>query len=110
MKVLVTPVYVSPFFTASDGFQFKFDCLWKIFAPKAVNSRDSEDTVAPELDEDVLCEAVLHLSQEDRERIEKSLVRKLDTRMSILVLIYILNIVSNPSTHLFVKFMWQAMA
>jgi hypothetical protein len=57
------------------------------------DSRDSEDAAAPELTEDVLCEAVLCSSQEDRRRIEKSLLRKLDTRMSILVLIYILNFI-----------------
>ncbi|KAG8218704.1 hypothetical protein J3R82DRAFT_4372 [Butyriboletus roseoflavus] len=80
------------------------------FAPKAVGSRDAEDAAAPGRHEDVVCEAVLYSAQEDRERIEKSLLRKLDTRMSILVLIYILNYVSIPCTRRFVTFMWQEMA
>lgn len=61
----------------------------------AVDSRHSEDAAASELNEDVLREAVLCLSQEGRDLTEKSLVRKLDARMSILVLIYILNYVSD---------------
>ncbi|KAH0839987.1 MFS general substrate transporter [Lanmaoa asiatica] len=66
-----------------------------------VDPRDSEDgAAATELHEDVLCGAVLYSSQEDRERIEKSLLRKLDTRMSILVLIYILNYVSSFAARL----------
>lgn len=68
----------------------------EIICPKAADSRDSGDAAAPELTEDVLYEAVLCSSQEDRRRIEKSLLRKLDTRMTILVLIYILNFVSGP--------------
>ncbi|KAF8450462.1 MFS general substrate transporter [Boletus edulis BED1] len=51
-------------------------------------SREYEDIAASEPNEGVLCEAVL---SSDRELLEKSLLRKLDTRMSILVLIYILN-------------------
>ncbi|KAF9232155.1 MFS general substrate transporter [Melanogaster broomeanus] len=46
---------------------------------------------AVELHQDAIYEAVLHSSQEDRERVEKNLLRKLDTRMSMLMLIYILN-------------------
>jgi hypothetical protein len=49
------------------------------------------------IDASVMREAELDSSQEDRERVEKSLLRKLDTRMSILVLIYILNYVSSSN-------------
>ncbi|KAF9240842.1 MFS general substrate transporter [Melanogaster broomeanus] len=38
---------------------------------------------------------VLHSSREDRERIEKNLLRKLDIRMSMLVLIFILNYIDH---------------
>lgn len=34
---------------------------------------------------------------EERKRLEKKLLRKVDTRMSILIVIYILNYVSSPS-------------
>ncbi|KAF8558925.1 MFS general substrate transporter [Imleria badia] len=61
---------------------------------RTVDSRDSEDAALELNDaEDVLREALLCSSQEDRELIEKSLLRKLDARMSILLLIYILNFI-----------------
>ncbi|KAG9317637.1 major facilitator superfamily domain-containing protein [Chiua virens] len=59
-----------------------------------VEPRHSEETaVTSELYDDVLSnpETALYSSQEYRERVEKSLLRKLDTRMSILMLIYVLN-------------------
>jgi len=65
---------------------------WELsFTPKAVESRDSEDAAISEFHDDDASEAMPCLSPGDRERIEKSLLRKVDTRMSILVLIYILN-------------------
>lgn len=65
--------------------------------PKAVDSRDSEEVAAPQLHEGDLCEVLLPSSREHR-KLEKSLLRKLDARMSILVLIYVLNYVSNSCT------------
>lgn len=106
-NILVIPAYVSPYFTASDFPIWTSVC--GNFAPKAIDSRDAEDAAAPGLHDDVY-EAVLHSAPEDRIRLEKSLLRKLDTRMSILVLIYILNYVSISWTHLFMTFMWWKMA
>lgn len=92
-KALVTPVYVGSYAQPLVFGSLKFCALGTY---KAVDSRGSEDAAASELnhDEDTLRDAVLCLSQETRELVEKSLLKKLDTRMSILVLIYILNFVS----------------
>ncbi|KAG6378784.1 hypothetical protein JVT61DRAFT_13060 [Boletus reticuloceps] len=74
---------------------------WELSAPIATESREPEDIAASEPNEGALCEAVL---SSDRELLEKSLLRKLDTRMSILVLIYILNYVSDLYSFLFMQF------
>jgi hypothetical protein len=51
------------------------------------------------LDGDITLQNAVYDEFPDRQRVEQNLLRKVDLRMSILVLIYILNYVSRVSTY-----------
>lgn len=72
------------------------DDAWKSDTKHSDHLADEEahaETKADALDPDSPAAAVAQLSEAERKAIEKKLLRKIDWRMSIMILIYILNCV-----------------
>lgn len=80
--------------------EFKRNIVKQTHWPSSKACEDGIDTAREgSLDSDIASQNAIHDEFPDRQRVEQSLLRKVDLRMSILVLIYVLNYVSRISTY-----------